>query len=334
MSTQQKLRGGSSVQHEAFTGAEREVTFDTTRKGLVAHDALRAGGWPIPNFSEIQRRSFTAGNAVGVDTGAITITLPVPPPGGEGGIVPFLSVTFKADANSTGACTVNLNETLDIPLKKMSGGALEDIEADDIVTGGIYTISFNGTSWILEGGPGGGGSIIKTRVVYSPGGSTWVKPEGLLFIDVMAQGGGGGGASATSSYPGGAGGTSSFGTHCSATGGAGGPTGPVVTASGGSGSGGDYNLRGRSPGVLTKGGDSFLGNGAVPNSMTASNGGGGCWNSTFSPGAGGGFTQKIIQEPDLAATVAVTVGGGGYCTNGGYGTGGAGIVIVDQYIQG
>lgn len=42
-----QIRRGSTSDHAAFTGAEGEITYDTTKKVLVAHDGLTAGGFPM-----------------------------------------------------------------------------------------------------------------------------------------------------------------------------------------------------------------------------------------------------------------------------------------------
>ena len=42
-----KLRRGSTSQHSSFTGAEGEVTVDTTKDTLVVHDGSTAGGIPL-----------------------------------------------------------------------------------------------------------------------------------------------------------------------------------------------------------------------------------------------------------------------------------------------
>lgn len=47
MSTQLKLRGGTTAQHSSFTGAAKEVTVDTDKKTLVVHDGSTAGGFPL-----------------------------------------------------------------------------------------------------------------------------------------------------------------------------------------------------------------------------------------------------------------------------------------------
>jgi hypothetical protein len=47
MTTQLKLRRGTTSQHSTFTGAEGEVTVDTTKDTLVVHDGVTAGGSPM-----------------------------------------------------------------------------------------------------------------------------------------------------------------------------------------------------------------------------------------------------------------------------------------------
>ena len=47
-----KLRRGTTSQHSSFTGAEGEVTVDTTKDTLVVHDGSTAGGHPIAKESD------------------------------------------------------------------------------------------------------------------------------------------------------------------------------------------------------------------------------------------------------------------------------------------
>jgi hypothetical protein len=56
MSTALKLRRGTTAQHSTFTGAEGEVTVDTTKDTVVVHDGSTAGGFPLlrennPNYT-------------------------------------------------------------------------------------------------------------------------------------------------------------------------------------------------------------------------------------------------------------------------------------------
>jgi hypothetical protein len=50
MPKQVRLRRGTTAQHATFTGADGEVTFDTTKKALVLHDGVTAGGRPLEGF--------------------------------------------------------------------------------------------------------------------------------------------------------------------------------------------------------------------------------------------------------------------------------------------
>ena len=47
MADQVQLRGGTTAQHAAFTGAVREATVDTTKKVIVVHDGATPGGIPM-----------------------------------------------------------------------------------------------------------------------------------------------------------------------------------------------------------------------------------------------------------------------------------------------
>lgn len=47
MATQLQLRKGTKVQNDAFTGAEAELTYDSTSKGLRLHDGVQQGGYIV-----------------------------------------------------------------------------------------------------------------------------------------------------------------------------------------------------------------------------------------------------------------------------------------------
>jgi hypothetical protein len=190
------------------------------------------------------------------------------------------------------------------------------------------------------------------------GANTWNKPANLIYAKVTTVAGGGGGSSG-GSYPrsgagggmsvkyiaaaslgstdtatvgaggaggsgganGSAGGTSSFGAHCSATGGAGGFWNTANgTVSGGTGSGGDLNLSGQD-------GPGYLGN-------TGSSPPGGA--SPFMSGGGTSGSNAGSVGNNGANAVANSGSGGGSAFNGNPayagGNGGSGIIIVEQFI--
>ena len=50
MATRLQLRKGTTAEHSTFVGAVGEVTVDTTKKTLVLHDGVTAGGKPLPTL--------------------------------------------------------------------------------------------------------------------------------------------------------------------------------------------------------------------------------------------------------------------------------------------
>lgn len=50
MPKQVRLRRGTTAQHATFTGADGEITFDTTKKVLVLHDGVTPSGKPLEGF--------------------------------------------------------------------------------------------------------------------------------------------------------------------------------------------------------------------------------------------------------------------------------------------
>ena len=51
MAIQIQLRQGTTTEHNTFTGAQGELTYDTALKSLVLHDGVTAGGVKIPYLS-------------------------------------------------------------------------------------------------------------------------------------------------------------------------------------------------------------------------------------------------------------------------------------------
>ena len=64
MPDQLQLRGGTTTEHNSFTGALREVTVDTTKKTLVVHDGASAGGTAL-----MKESGGNAASTVGIGVG-------------------------------------------------------------------------------------------------------------------------------------------------------------------------------------------------------------------------------------------------------------------------
>ena len=47
MTTQLKLRGGTTAEHATFAGTDREVTVDTDKNTLIVHDGSTLGGFEL-----------------------------------------------------------------------------------------------------------------------------------------------------------------------------------------------------------------------------------------------------------------------------------------------
>jgi hypothetical protein len=57
MAIEVKFRRGTTTQHNSFTGANGEITVDTTIKTLRVHDGATVGGTRLAKFSEISASS-------------------------------------------------------------------------------------------------------------------------------------------------------------------------------------------------------------------------------------------------------------------------------------
>ncbi len=67
-----KLRRGTTTQHSSFTGAEGEVTIDTTKDTAVVHDGSQAGGRPLAREDMNNVSSATIAGRLG--TGSLATT--------------------------------------------------------------------------------------------------------------------------------------------------------------------------------------------------------------------------------------------------------------------
>jgi hypothetical protein len=208
-----------------------------------------------------------------------------------------------------------------------------------LTTNGSGALSFSTVSSSVDG------TFQDIEVFTSSG--TYTKPSGLKRVVVYVVGGGGAGRSGgggggagggtaievieassigstetvtigaggtdNTSNPAGSGGTSSFGSHCSATGGGGGALtagGGHYPGDGGAGSGGDLNITGQGANVTheAQGGSSAFGGG----------GRGSRNDGTYAHGQAGG---------------AFGGGGGGAISGGNGGDGAAGVVFVFEYFD-
>lgn len=61
MTTRVKIRRGTTAEHQVFTGAEAEVTYDTDKKALVVHDGVTQGGFEVAKQGNLLALSIALG---------------------------------------------------------------------------------------------------------------------------------------------------------------------------------------------------------------------------------------------------------------------------------
>lgn len=147
MATERKWRRGTTAQHASFTGALGEVTLDTDRYGAVVHDGSTAGGkYRWPTSKEIQDNSMVYAAVSGTDTLTWTSTpARTAYVAGAGGLI-------KIANNNTGSVTGNDSGLGAKTFKKITSAGLANLEADDLVAGGIYPWVYDGTYILIVGG--------------------------------------------------------------------------------------------------------------------------------------------------------------------------------------
>lgn len=135
MSSELKLRRGSTVAHTTFTGADGEVTLDTDKNVIVSHDGVTVGGFP-----HIKAADLAAPNGAALvtylpsGTGAIATNV-------QDKLRESVSVTdFGAIANTpTSDLSIYLNlalalhNTVRIPAGNWYGGATSAAEESKVV---------------------------------------------------------------------------------------------------------------------------------------------------------------------------------------------------------
>jgi len=312
MAKELKLRRGTTAEHSTFTGAEGEVTIDTTKDTAVVHDGVTAGGIPLAKEADIPTGALASLDSVDASTiddnsvGADELNVP-----GNGSSGQYLA----SDGDGTMTWT-------DLP----AGGGFSNIEV--FTSSGTWTNpgTVEKVKVTVVGGGGGGAAgyqnPVGSRFWGGGGGGGGAAIEIIPFpsaTDVPVTIGGGGAGAASVGATGGTGGTSSFGAYCSATGGSGSNANPNnIVGSGGTGSGGNLNLRGQ-------------GSGQIESSPSIRSGSGGA--SLFQ---GGGNYRAIGLPSGAVPGIPGTNGGGGgggvTASNGSTapgGAGGAGVVIVE-----
>lgn len=72
MSKTVQLKRGNAAQNSTYTGAQGEVTVNTTSYTLIVHDGVTAGGYALPNYSNANVTAYLTTSTGNINAGKIT----------------------------------------------------------------------------------------------------------------------------------------------------------------------------------------------------------------------------------------------------------------------
>jgi hypothetical protein len=161
MPTALQLRRGTTSQHSSFTGANGEVTVDTTKKTAVVHDGTTAGGTPLATETQVNARVRTDTAAQGLTS---TQQLNARTNIGAPAVADVLALT---GGTLTGDLLINSTGRLRIPVgttgQRPGTPAKGDLRFNDTAS---EFEGYNGTAWGAIGGGGGASGFGANAVFY------------------------------------------------------------------------------------------------------------------------------------------------------------------------
>lgn len=154
MARELKPRRGTTAQHAAFTGALNEVTLDTTKKTLVIHDGVTAGGAPLPTFADLTGGVQTI---TGVDGLVVDDTDPLNPILSTTAVLKTSTPLQAYGTNSAGAPSYFSPENVSFSqaASPIKGVVTLDCEAAIGRTTKVF-VNDNVTSWVFNNRPPAG----------------------------------------------------------------------------------------------------------------------------------------------------------------------------------
>ena len=171
-----KLRRGSTTAHASFTGAEGEVTIDTTKDTAVVHDGAQAGGRPLAREDMNNVSSASIAGRLGTDSIATTKiaggALPTDVTVTNGNVVSNAAIAGTKINPSFGSQTISTSGNIVAANGTLQGGIL-DLGTADTSSGHINAkeaMTFNIDSdnddtnrsfkWYKDGSTGSGSQLL------------------------------------------------------------------------------------------------------------------------------------------------------------------------------
>jgi len=105
MSIEVRFRRGTALDHSTFTGANGEITIDTTHKTAIVHDGVTQGGFRLAKFSDINQANLQSVSTSIVPSANVTYDLGTPELSWRdlylsGGTIVLGGAQLKSDADS------------------------------------------------------------------------------------------------------------------------------------------------------------------------------------------------------------------------------------------
>ncbi|MBP2445955.1 glycine-rich domain-containing protein [Rhizobium leguminosarum] len=165
MATEIRLRKGTTAQHAAFTGANAEITVDTTKKTAVVHDGATLGGFPLQredaSMAAVKIQKFTASGTYTPDAKMIWCIIEcIGGGGGGGGAANASANTFNGagGGSSGGYSKKSVSKAAVGASQAVTIGAAGTAGAAGNNAGGAGGDTSVGSLCVAKGGLGGGGA--------------------------------------------------------------------------------------------------------------------------------------------------------------------------------
>ena len=173
MAIQIQLRQGTTTEHNTFTGAVGELTYDTTLKSLVLHDGVTAGGVKIPYLSNGRVPSTMLPTATESVVGASKIATTAIAQAGTNDTDFITALKLKTVSFGMGQTWQNVtaNRVQGTTYTNSTGKIIFIYVANretSTVTNAVMKININGQQLFFNGGGAGSSGAYKTASAFLP----------------------------------------------------------------------------------------------------------------------------------------------------------------------